>query len=215
MFFTDGEPKKSSDHLVNADAAAKKKITAMIDAAKASGKSDPVPAVKAALAMKPDILYLLLDQVPDGDALVKAVKAGDPDKVTRISVLFFVTDVDDEDPKQTATVEALSQAVKFSGGQFRKILKADTANVAPAGPVVFALSNSGSMLAVIGHERLDIAKAVGELPVGTKFDVIVFADGKSTAMTDAPAASDGKSKGATDDFLIANPAGATANPSPA
>jgi hypothetical protein len=203
MFFSDGEPKKSSDRPVLADAAAKKKIASFIDTTKPSGKSNPVPTIKAALAMKPDVLYLLLDQVPDGDALFKAVKAADPDRSVRINIVFFVNG--DGDPADAAAADALVRVVKFSGagGQFTKILKSDAITL--VAPVVFALSNSGSMLIVSGRLKRNLVDAVAALPPGTKFDAILFADGTSSTLTDAPVASDAKSKKAADDFVTSHP----------
>jgi hypothetical protein len=207
MFFTDGEPDMASPALIAADGPGKKKAMDFITAEKTAGTSDPVKAVKAALALKPGDLFLMLDQVPDGPALIDAVKAGDSDGKTQIHIVYFAGG--DKTRNEAAGV-TLKEVAKIAHGDFKSVTMPDAP--AGAGPVVFACSNSGSMIDVLGEERNDVLTAVAALPPGTKYDVVLFTDGQTVSATPAPVPADKGSRTAVDDFLIKNPCGGHGEP---
>jgi hypothetical protein len=100
----------------------KKAAMDFINDAVSTGGTQPLPAIKAALAQKPDLIYLLtdgFDQIANFDDVTGAFKDGNPDGKMRVNCIFLKSD---EDPKLE---EALKKIAKDSQGEFKKISKSD------------------------------------------------------------------------------------------
>jgi hypothetical protein len=93
-----------------------------IDNAVSTGGTQPMPAIKFALAEKPELLYVLtdgFDQIADLSVVVKAFQDGNRDGKIRINTIFLQSD---EDPQLE---NALQRIATDGKGTFTKVLKAD------------------------------------------------------------------------------------------
>jgi hypothetical protein len=100
----------------------KHKAMEFIDNAVATGATQPMPAIKFALAEKAEMTYVLtdgFDQAAHLDEIANAFKRGNPDGKIQINCIFFQSS---ENPKLIAV---LKQIVKDSHGELKIILKSD------------------------------------------------------------------------------------------
>jgi len=100
----------------------KKQAMEFIDNAIASGGTQPIPAIKFALAEKPDLLFVLtdgFDQIANFDEVVHAFKAGNSDGKIRINTIFLESDQDPQLEK------VLKQIAGDGKGTFTKLRKQD------------------------------------------------------------------------------------------
>jgi hypothetical protein len=105
-----------------ASADNKHKAMEFIDNAVSTGGTQPIPAIKFALAERPELLYVLtdgFDQIASFDDVINAFKAGNPDGKMHINCIFLQSD---EDPK---LVSVLKQIAKDGHGEMKTILKSD------------------------------------------------------------------------------------------
>jgi hypothetical protein len=100
----------------------RKKAMDFIDNAVSTGGTQPLPAIKFALAEHPDLIYLLtdgFDQISNFDEVTKAFKDGNPDGKTKVDCIFLESD---PDPKLEECLKKLAHDTK---GTFAKIEKSD------------------------------------------------------------------------------------------
>jgi hypothetical protein len=123
IFFADGDARTlfpAGPQLATVDA--KRRAADFIDNQVSVGGTDPMPAIKLALAERPQVLYVLtdgFDQIADMDAVVDAFRRGDADGHTHVNCIFLQSD---EDPKLVA---ALQRIAEIGHGTFKAILKRD------------------------------------------------------------------------------------------
>ena len=105
-----------------ATAANKALAGEFIDNQYSAGGTQPLPAIRMALAERPDLLYVLtdgFDQIADMSVVTDAFRKGDADGRVHINCIFLQSD---EDPKLVA---ALKQIADVGHGNMRVILKKD------------------------------------------------------------------------------------------
>jgi hypothetical protein len=105
-----------------ASADNKHKAMEFIDNAVSTGGTQPLPAIKAALAQKPELLFVLtdgFDNIASFDDVINAFKTGNPEGKMHINCIFLQSD---PDPK---LVEVLKQIAKDGHGDMKTILKSD------------------------------------------------------------------------------------------
>ena len=123
IFFSDADcfPLfKDGMHIASNDN--KKLAMEFVDSAVSTGGTQPIPAIKFALAEKPELLYVLtdgFDQIANFDDVTNVFKEGDADGKMHINCIFLQSD---EDPKLE---QFLKQIADQGHGTFKKILKSD------------------------------------------------------------------------------------------
>jgi hypothetical protein len=124
IFFGDGNVDalfRNGMRLATPDAKAK--ATEFIENQTTAGGTNPVPAIKFAMAERPQLLYVLtdgFDNVADLQAIVALFKGLNRDGKTHINTIFLQGD--DPDPKLQ---EALKQIAHDGNGAFLPKLKSD------------------------------------------------------------------------------------------
>ena len=112
----------SQSGLVVANPDNKRKAYDFIDNQVASGGTQPIPAIKFALAEKPQLMYLLtdgFDQIADFSQVTDAFKQGNPDHAIKINCIYLQSD---DDPK---LVQVLKEIAHDNGGLMKIISKND------------------------------------------------------------------------------------------
>jgi hypothetical protein len=112
----------SKEGLVMATPDNKRRAYDFIDNAVATGGTQPIPAIKFAMAEHPELTYVLtdgFDQIANFDDVINAFAQGNADKRMKINCIFLQSD---EDPK---LVEVLQKIAKDNGGMMKTILKSD------------------------------------------------------------------------------------------
>jgi hypothetical protein len=93
-----------------------------IDNAVSTGGTQPLPAIKFAMAEKPDLLFVLtdgFDQISNFDDVVKAFHDGNKDKKMQINCIFLESDSDPQLEK------VLQQIANDGHGKYSKVRKQD------------------------------------------------------------------------------------------
>jgi hypothetical protein len=112
-----------SDELVVANPANKQKVRTFIEQFQVVGKgTNPLPALRAAFAQKPELVYFLTDgefnNVVGYEQVLAEVRQLNADKKVKINTIAFMSD--DEKAEQ-----ALQQMARENGGGFRKVSDRD------------------------------------------------------------------------------------------
>ncbi len=100
----------------------KKLAMDFVDNAVSTGGTQPLPAIKFALAQKPELLYVLtdgFDQISNFDDVTNAFKAGNPDGKIHVNCIFLESD---PDPKLEECLKKIATDPKTG---FQKIDKKD------------------------------------------------------------------------------------------
>jgi hypothetical protein len=93
----DGCSSLDEDYLPMATPDNKAKAVEFINAMKPSGKTDPLPAIRAAFKLKPQRIYLLGDHhFSDGAAVLKLISDLNTDHKVQIHSIAFLDKKDDE-----------------------------------------------------------------------------------------------------------------------
>ena len=98
----------------------KRKAYAFIDNIVEHGNTNPIQAINLALALKPELAYVLTDGfygVASFNDVVNTFRSGNPDKKTHVNCLYLESD---EDPK---LLQVLKQIALENGGQMKVIPK--------------------------------------------------------------------------------------------
>ena len=98
----------------------KRKAYAFIDNIVEHGNTNPIQAINLALALKPELAYVLTDGfygVSSFNDVVNAFRTGNPEKKTHVNCLYLESD---EDPK---LLQVLKQIALENGGQMKVIPK--------------------------------------------------------------------------------------------
>lgn len=123
VFFRDDKHETvSSEGLILATPDNKRKAYDFIDGQVSAGVTQPIAAVKFALAQKPELVYLLtdgFDNIPNFDELTNAFKAGNPDRKVHVNCIFLKSS---DDPKLETV---LRQIAKDNGGLMKIIAKSE------------------------------------------------------------------------------------------
>jgi hypothetical protein len=112
--FKDGMQMATPDNL--------KRAMDFVDNAVSTGGTQPLPAIKFALAEKPELLYVLtdgFDQISNFDDVTNCFKAGNPDGKIHVDCIFLESD---PDPKLE---ECLKKIASDPKNGFQKIEKSD------------------------------------------------------------------------------------------
>jgi hypothetical protein len=106
--------------LVMASPDNKRKAYDFIDHVVTHGQTNPIEAINTALALKPELMYVLTDgfyNVSSFDEVINAFRNGNADKKTHVNCLYLESD---EDPK---LVQVLKQIARENGGVMKSIPK--------------------------------------------------------------------------------------------
>ncbi len=120
IFYNDGPPiENPPKRLVIATAVNKEAAFEFIDKnVQAGGGTDPIPAVRQAFSVKPDLVYFLSDgEIPMGDALLRLINEElNRDQAARVFTIAFVT---------PAGAELLEKIARANRGEFRYVSEHD------------------------------------------------------------------------------------------
>ena len=123
IFFSEGKPLVLFDGGMQiATPDNKRKATEFVENQVSAGGTNPMPAIKEALAERPQLLYVLtdgFDQIADMSVVTDEFKRADADGHIHINCIFLQAD---EDPKLVA---ALQEIANIGKGEFKAILKKD------------------------------------------------------------------------------------------
>lgn len=122
IFFSDDRVLSLSPSLVRADASGKARAEAFTADATPRGLTNPLPAIRAAFAQNPDVIYVLtdgFDQVQDLSSVVKEFDVLNKDRKVRVHTILL----GDGEPKELA--EALKTIADKNGGTMKVVSKED------------------------------------------------------------------------------------------
>ena len=89
------------------------------------GETNPMPAIEAAFAEHPQVIYLLTDgDFPDNAAVLKRIGELNANHQVRVNTIAFVSQADTD----TAFFQLLRQIAKDNGGAYRKVDEAKMPN---------------------------------------------------------------------------------------
>ena len=195
-------PLTRSAALRPATAKYKEAAHALVEGHQVGGSFNPVVAVRAAMAYRPDLVVLLTHGFPTAQQLGEAMnglRAANPDGRTRVDCVYLPTG---GDPTVAAGLSALCQQ---NGGQLvtvdaprPAVTTAPTApqpQVAPAATpprhVLFLCQSSGSMVGVFARLRVELHASLGALrstgPDRDTFNVAFFSGDAVSAAFDGGA----------------------------
>jgi hypothetical protein len=127
VFFQDGKTIVFSRDSLKTDEWAlatddiKRSASTFLEDVTTDSLSDPLPALRAALARQPDLVYLLTDgEFPDNEAVLKTVRDLNRrrDRTrARVNTILFA---DDKDTDDTPAVKVLTMIATENGGTFRR-----------------------------------------------------------------------------------------------
>ena len=119
VFFRDGKPMCLSETgLMWANKANKAKAAAFLENVVAHSQTDPIPALKAAFAMRPELMYLLTDGAfNDEREIVDFIAKANAGKAVQIMTIAFLEQGDYEN--------VLKKIAEQNGGEFRLVKPGD------------------------------------------------------------------------------------------
>ncbi len=120
VFFQDNAPPPLAKELLVATPANKARAFDYVDKFVARGTTDPLPALKAALALKPEVMYFLIDpsDFPDKTAVLELFRKSNPGKTIKLHTIAFIDhDVEDE--------KFLKQLAAENNGAFKYVSEED------------------------------------------------------------------------------------------
>ena len=131
IFFRRGRVEALSEkELLRADEQNKAAMLQWLDGVNVASNSDPIPALRLALAQRPQMLYLLTDGgFQNSDAVVAELRRSNPAKRTRISTIAFLSPDTLQRDRQPCE-DLLSQIATENGGKFKIVLTTDLAGEA-------------------------------------------------------------------------------------
>jgi len=123
IFFQDDQVMAMSKRgLEVANPANKSKAYDFIENTTARGSTDPIPAIKAAFAMKPQLIYILtdgFDAVASFDEVVETFRELNKDKSVKVNCILISTG------EQKELVDVLTKIATENGGVMRKVSRDD------------------------------------------------------------------------------------------
>jgi len=94
ILFNEGPPLESPPkRLVNAVAAYKEQFFSFLEGIIPGGRTKPEAALRRALALEPDVVYLLSDGVDFQDSLLKRLDQWNPERRSRIHTIAYLDDI--------------------------------------------------------------------------------------------------------------------------
>jgi hypothetical protein len=157
-------------------------------------------AIQAALALKPELVYLIESRnAADPATMRKQVGSLNRTQSARINVTTLI-----DDPNETGWTDAFSEIARRNGGLYTPIdlaaygahgatgiggsIFALTPGQASAGRIIFVCDCSGSILNKIHSLILQLEKAVNALRPGLSFNLIFMSDQSCTTFQPGPVA---------------------------
>jgi hypothetical protein len=122
IFFQEENCVRLAAAMVPATPDAKNKVDRFLDTIIPRAETNPIPALDAAFALKPELIFLLTDgDFPDNQAVLDYVARHDANRKLRINPLAFVNEKD----KDTDFTAVLMEIAKRSGGTYRFLREGD------------------------------------------------------------------------------------------
>lgn len=120
IFFQDDDAAMFDKSLVPATAQAKQKLNEWVQTKIARGHTNPIPAIRAAFAQKPQLMYVLtdgFDAVESLEAVVEEFRKLNKDKSVKVNTLLVGSQENQE------LVDALKKIASENGGRFKQVAK--------------------------------------------------------------------------------------------
>ena len=116
IFFQENAPPPVVKNLLPAVPSCKQRVFDYVDKATARGPTDPIPAIRAAFAMKPDVIYFLCDpsDFPSPSQTIALFKSLNADHKCKVNTISFLDE-------NHAGEDLLKQIAAESGGTFRYV----------------------------------------------------------------------------------------------
>jgi len=115
IFFQEKDVASSEKSLVVANPDNKRKAYAFLDNVAAHGSTDPIPALRLAFDLKPQLIYLLTDgDFPDNQAVLTYIRQRNGDKKVKINTIAFVGRGEEYE-------KVMKQIASESGGLFKYV----------------------------------------------------------------------------------------------
>jgi hypothetical protein len=122
IFMRDKSCAKVSDELLLATPANKQRGEKFINDFKPGGKTDPMPALKAAFRLQPTIIYLLCDHDwPDMSHLPVQIAEMNREHKVKVDTIAFMGEAD----KDTEFMKILDRIAKDNGGVYKFVKESD------------------------------------------------------------------------------------------
>jgi hypothetical protein len=119
VFFQQADPASIGSSLLFANPDSKRKAFDFMDRVTPAGSTDPLPALRRAFAMNPDLIVLLTDgDFPDNQAVIDECRRLNAARTTRIFTIAFLDRGEDYE-------KTLKQIAADSGGLFRYVSEED------------------------------------------------------------------------------------------
>jgi hypothetical protein len=104
--------------LVRADDASRRKAAEFLDNIAPRGETNPIPAIEAAFALKPELIYLLTDgDFPDNQAAIAKIRELNKGQGIKMNTIAFVNESDTD----TAFIDLLKQLAHENGGVYTHV----------------------------------------------------------------------------------------------
>jgi hypothetical protein len=120
IFYQDVKVEQFQKNLVPATPEIKRKAGAYLEGVTSEGVTDPIPALTAALKLKPQLLYFLTDAAdfPDTKAVTDTIAQYNKDNKIKINTILFVEDKTEHE-KNIESEGLMKSIAEKSGGRFR------------------------------------------------------------------------------------------------
>ena len=122
-----------AEELTPANHESASKVRVFLEGRLPNSVSDPVPALAAALKLKPGVLYFATDgaDFPDSEAVIKVFHLLNADHKTEVNTLLLAHSKQDQEATQDQETIMRSIAEK-NGGTFRWVLLDELADTQPS-----------------------------------------------------------------------------------
>lgn len=122
IFMRDKSCAKASDELLLATPANKQRGETFINEFKPGGKTDPLPALKAAFGLRPTIIYLLCDHDwPDMSQLPAQIAEMNREHKVKVYTIAFIGEAD----KDTEFMKVLDRIARDNDGVYKFVKATD------------------------------------------------------------------------------------------
>jgi hypothetical protein len=120
IFYQDVKVEQFQKTLVPATPEIKRKAGTYLEGVTSEGTTDPIPALEAALKLKPQLLYFLTDAAdfPDTKAVTDTIAKYNKDNKIKINTILFVEDKTEHE-KNLDSEGLMKGIAEKSGGRFR------------------------------------------------------------------------------------------------
>jgi hypothetical protein len=120
LFFNEDNPPAASPDLMFATPDNKRAAKTYVERQEPHGATEPLGALSKAFAMKPDLIYFLIDPTdfPDRDAVLRLVHKYDADAKIKMNIIAFPHILEkDSPPPDPEVMKFVSQLAKQTGGR--------------------------------------------------------------------------------------------------